>query len=367
MPLKTGDLLDGKYKLLERLGAGGMGEVFKAEHVLLGTLRVIKVVRPQIAENAEAQDRFLREARLATRVHHQNVATLHDFAALPDGAHYMVWELIDGDNLGQILRSRGTLPPNEAVRIAVQALHGLDAIHRAGIVHRDISPENLMVTHADRQVKIIDLGVAKGGESDPSMTRTGMFVGKLRYASPEHLGILDEGERIDGRADLYSLAIVLYEMLAGRPPFDAKSPHQYYLHHSSSAGVTPLDFTPIPQPLRPVLGRALERDRNRRFRDANEFAAALEQVRFGDDTPTQITPMPTVIEPRRRPSYAVPVMIAAVVVLAALAVLVMRPWSSKPEPPAPVVTTTTAAPAQTTIVSTPPPPAPAPVRIAEPH
>jgi len=374
MPFKPGDLLDGKYRLIERIGAGGMGEVYKAQHVLLDALRVIKVVRPQIAENQEANDRFLREARLATRVHDPNVATLYDFAALPDGAHYMVWELIDGENVGQMLRQRGTFAPQEAIRITVQALRGLQAIHKAGIVHRDISPENLMVARDDRQLKIIDLGVAKGAETDPAMTRTGMFVGKLRYASPEHLGILGETERIDGRADLYSLAIVLYEMLAGRPPFEATSPHQYYLRYSREEDVKSLDLSPIPQPLRPVLLRALEPNRNRRYADAAEFAAALEQVRFADDAPTQITPMPTVVTPPRRKSYAMPLMIAAVIVLAALALLTTRPWSSREAAPqtqttttiattttATAATTSSATPAQsqTTVTSTPPA-APAP-------
>jgi len=332
MPFKAGDILDGKYRLIERIGAGGMGEVYKAQHVLLDAPRVIKVVRPQIADNPEANDRFLREARLATRVHDPNVATLYDFAALPDGALYMVWELIDGENVGQLLRQRGTFAPHEAIRIAVQSLRGLQAIHKAGIVHRDISPDNLMVAPDDRQVKIIDLGVAKGAETDPAMTRTGMFVGKLRYASPEHLGILDETERIDGRADLYSLAIVLYEMLAGRPPFEATSPHQYYLRYSREEDVKSLDLSPIPQPLRPVLARA------------------LEQVRLADDAPTQITPMPAVVAPPKKKSYALPLMIVAVVVLAALALLTTRPWSSRE--PAQTTTTATVAPPTTTTVAT---------------
>jgi len=368
----TDELLDGKYRLLARLGAGGMGEVFKAEHTFLGTTRVIKVVRSQISENAEARDRFLREARLATRIHHPNVAALHDFAALPDGSHYMVWEFIDGENLAQHLRRRGNLPPNEAIRLTIQALHGLDAIHRAGVVHRDISPENLMVTNDDRQVKIIDLGVAKGDEGDPTMTATGMFVGKLRYASPEHLGLLRPDERIDGRADLYSLGIVLYEMLTGRPPFEATSPHQYLMQHSSQTETKPLDLAPIPEPLRPILARALERDRRRRFPTAVEFAAALDDVRFADQLPTQITPLPaaftpppTTIEGRAAPasrSHALLLSIVAVVVLAVLAVLSMRPWSSR-EPrvdaakePQPVIaqTITTAAPA--------PAPAPTPAQ-----
>jgi serine/threonine-protein kinase len=147
----------------------------------------------------------------------------------------MVWEYLDGENLAQRIRARGVLQPRYAVQIAIQALHGLEAIHRAGIVHRDISPENIMITreqHGEERVKVIDLGVAKSEEPSDSATRVGVFVGKLRYASPEHLGFLNEGERIDGRADLYSLAMVLYESLTGRPPFEATSPHEYVLLHS---------------------------------------------------------------------------------------------------------------------------------------
>src|SRR5215210_1085011 len=134
--------IDGKYRIVARLGAGGMGDVYKVEHTFLGAIRVIKVIRPQIIGTGDANDRFLREARLATKVHHANVATLHDFAALPDGSHYMVWEFIDGENLAQVLRRNTVLPARQAVEIIKQALAGLEAVHRAGIVHRDISPEN---------------------------------------------------------------------------------------------------------------------------------------------------------------------------------------------------------------------------------
>ncbi|HEX9981664.1 MAG TPA: serine/threonine-protein kinase [Thermoanaerobaculia bacterium] len=273
--------LDGKYRIIERLGAGGMGEVYKAEHMYLGAIRVIKVIRPQISESRDAHDRFLREARASTKVQHPNVATLHDFSALPDGSHYMVWEYIDGENLAQRLRYRGTLPPRQAVHIAIQALHGLDAIHRAGIIHRDISPENLMIA-ADDVVKIIDLGVAKVSDpSEVSATRTGIFVGKLRYASPEHLGFMGDDEKIDGRADLYSLAMVLYEALTGRPPFEAKSPHEYVLLHSRETQFKPLELPPdLPggEALQAALRKALERDRTKRYATGREFARALEEI-----------------------------------------------------------------------------------------
>ncbi len=289
--------VDGKYRIIERLGAGGMGEVYKVEHVFLKAIRVIKVIRPQISESEDAHDRFLREAQLATKVHHPAVATLHDFSALPDGSHYMVWEFIDGENLAQLIRRRGVLAPGYAIRLAVQALNGLEAIHRAGIVHRDISPENLMITRDD-QLKIIDLGVAKGEEGDYAATRTGIFVGKLRYSSPEQLGFLPEGEKIDGRADLYSMAIVTYEMLTGRPPFEATSPHQYILHHSRETQVLNLDLARLPggAELQEVLSRALDRDRTKRFASAKEFAEALDKVSLKvptqEDDTLRLTPPP---------------------------------------------------------------------------
>src|SRR4051812_16955544 len=275
--------IDGKYRIVRRLGIGGMGEVFKVEHTFLGSTRVVKIIRAQISSSSDAHDRFLREARLATKVQHPNVATLHDFSALPDGSHYMVWEFIEGQNLAQVLKQRGMLAPRHAVRIAIQALAGLEAIHRAGIVHRDISPENLMITHAgegDEFVKIIDLGVAKAAESEVAMTQTGMFVGKFRYASPEHLGFLPAGERIDGRADLYSLAVVLFEMVTGRPPFEATSPHEYIIHHSRDEYVSSPDLDRITgnPALQKVLARALDRDRNKRFATAREFSDALAAI-----------------------------------------------------------------------------------------
>ncbi len=279
--MNTGEILDGRYEIIARLGAGGMGEVYKAKHTFLGAARVIKVVRPHIAENTDARERFLREARVATKVQHPNVATLHDFAALPDGSHYMVWEFIEGENLAQRLRARGTLPPKQAVHIAVQALRGLEAIHRAGIIHRDISPENLMIT-PDDTVKIIDLGVAKLEDPDAvSQTRTGIFVGKLRYAAPEQLGFLAEGEKIDGRTDLYALAMVVVELLTGRPPYEAKSPHEYFLHHAREIPTTSVEL-PATLPgsiaLQQVLQKALARNRDERFLTAREFATALEEI-----------------------------------------------------------------------------------------
>jgi len=370
--------VDGKYRIIERLGAGGMGEVYKVEHAFLRAIRVIKVIKPQISADADAHERFLREAQLATKIQHPNVATLHDFSALPDGSHYMVWEFIEGQNLAQVIQKRGVLDPRHAIRLAVQALNGLDAIHRAGIIHRDVSPENLMITAGD-QLKIIDLGVAKAEEGDYAATRTGIFVGKLRYSSPEQLGFLPEGQKIDGRADLYSFAIVLYEMLTGRPPFEATSPHQYILHHSKETAVQQLDLTRIPAPLQPILARALERDRTKRFANAREFAEALESAArsLPADASTEATlrltppsgttirtdfvqkpPARTVVEKPRRQTG---LLLAIVLLVLAFGAFATWHFRSQPTVVATSIPTKVAAPTTTTVNVTPPQPAPEPI------
>ena len=276
--------IDGKYQILSRLGVGGMGEVYKVLHIHLNSIRVVKLMRTNIASEEGADERFIREARLATKIQHPNVAALYDFSKLDDGSRYMVWEYIEGINLHELIAQRGALSPRYAAKLAVQALMGLEAIHRAGIVHRDVSPENLMLTRDDEgqeRVKIIDLGIAKSSAAEDNKTKTGIFVGKWKYCSPEHLGMLPAGERIDGRADLYSFGIVLYEMLTGVPPFLADTPHAYLMKHASERPRSIHDANPaaIDAPeLEALIFRALEKDRNKRYASAREFAQALDRV-----------------------------------------------------------------------------------------
>src|ERR1051326_3139273 len=306
--------IDGKYQLLARLGVGGMGEVYKVLHIHLNAIRVVKLMRSAIATDKNAHDRFLREARLATRIQHPNVATLFDFATLDDGTRYMIWEYIEGTNLHELIETRGTLSPRYAAKLAVQALRGLDAIHRAGIVHRDISPENLMIARDDEgeeRVKIIDLGIAKtGSEQGEEKTKTGMFVGKWKYCSPEHLGMLEHGERIDGRADLYSFGIVLYEMLPGVPPFQADTPHGYLMLHASEKPKPMHEVNPtVPAApeLEAIIFRSLEKNRAQRFATAREFADAIEKVIPSlSDTPGAQPVLPEAIEVTDEATRATP-------------------------------------------------------------
>ncbi len=317
----AGSPVDGKYRIIKQLGRGGMGEVFKVEHVHLGATRVIKVMRPHIADQKELQDRFIREARLATRIQHPNVGTLHDFSILPDNSCYMVWEYIEGTDLGTYAKGVA-LSTRHILELMIQVLHGLEAIHNAGIVHRDISPENIMVSVSDAGVvaKVIDLGIAKSDSADGALTSTGVFIGKWRYASPEHLGLLESGETIDGRADLFSIGIVLYELLAGQLPFQAETPGQYVLLH---AGEKPSPVTPdrisVPDApgLEAVLAKVLERNRVMRQTSAHELIADLERVLAGmsmsSESPTLVlTPGPSITDdaetartPSPRPSMPV--------------------------------------------------------------
>jgi serine/threonine-protein kinase len=292
--------IDGKYQILSRLGVGGMGEVYKVLHVHLNSIRVIKLMRANIASDPGAHERFLREARLATKIHHHNVATLFDFSTLEDGSFYMVWEYIEGTNLHELIDQRGPLSPKYAGKLASQALMGLDSVHRAGIVHRDISPENLMITRDDEgeeHVKVIDLGIAKSSGAEDNNTKTGMFVGKWKYCSPEHLGMLPPGERIDGRADIYSFGIVLYEMLTGVPPFQADTPHAYLMMHSQERPRAIRDANPLaaaaPE-LEALIFRSLEKDRNRRFATAREFGQAIDAILpLLSDTAGATAPLPS--------------------------------------------------------------------------
>lgn len=282
--LGPGSVIDDRYRLEIRIGAGGMGEVWRARHIHLDVARVLKLIRNDLTSDLDAQERFVREARLATRISHPNVALLHDFATLQDGRWYMAWELIEGRTVAAMVRERGAIAPARAVNLAAQALDGLAAVHAAGIVHRDVSPDNIMITDASggERVKIIDLGVARDAFLEgPARTQAGMFLGKLKYASPEQLGTLHEGEPLDGRADVYSMAIVLYEMLTGFPPFEETTPHGLVLSHTTRPPRRLADIAPhLPwsPELQTVLLRALEKDRDRRIASAAEFAHELRAI-----------------------------------------------------------------------------------------
>ena len=279
------------FRVEELLGRGGMGAVYRAQHLLLGEPRALKVIRAELFRSVpQAVERFEREARIAVKLRHPNLVLLHDFF-VEDGDHFLVMEYVVGQSLGELLRARTLLSTAEICAIGTQCCAGLAHAHELGIVHRDLSPENVMLTPtADGPaVKIIDFGVARAALSseqsarvaDATLTRAGDFIGKPRYASPEQAGSLRVGEVLDGRSDLYSLGLMLYEMATGVLPFRSESPVGYLALQLYQAPPPPSELRPelgIPADLEAVVLRCLEKDRARRFASARELGAALEAV-----------------------------------------------------------------------------------------
>jgi tRNA A-37 threonylcarbamoyl transferase component Bud32 len=285
---EPGSVLEGKYEILRQLGSGGMGEVLLARHLHLDELRVVKVLRRDLAADPDSQRRFLREARLATQVKHPNVAILYDCSRLEDGSFYMVWEHVEGQEVGDRLAERGPFPIRDALELGIQALRGLAAIHAIGVIHRDVSPDNLLVytDPGERlRLKVIDLGLARTLSADPlyEVTQVGTFMGKLRYCSPEQARAA-EGESLDHRSDLYSLGLVLYEMISDRFPFEGGSGAASLVQRLSQDPLPLAGRNPdveVPAALDEVVRRTLAREADERYPDAVALIEALDGVRRG--------------------------------------------------------------------------------------
>ncbi|MCM2313786.1 MAG: TonB family protein, partial [Thermoanaerobaculia bacterium] len=262
------------------LPTGGMGELYKVRHVHLGDFRVVKIRKPSAREDDTGTKRFIREAKLAATIKHPNLASLFDFAQLDDGSFYMVNEYVDGMTVAEHIRAGGRFEIAQVLRIAEQALLALETIHAAGIVHRDVASDNVMLTQTssgETVVKIIDLGIAKALDGE-GLTSTGFFVGKARYASPEQVNTQDP-EPIDQRSDLYSLGIVLYEMVSGDVPFAGSTPAASVIKRLTSdiTQVPPRDASiVIDTNVEGIILRLLRREREERFPSA---ADALREVR----------------------------------------------------------------------------------------
>ncbi len=276
-------LIDGKYQVLEKLREGGMGAIYKVRHVLLDEVRVVKTMRPQIEGDQESRQRFYNEAKMATTLKHPNIASCFDF--IEDGqTFYMVMEFIDGINLGDLI-AKGPRPSIPVLLdIGAQTLDALSYLHKKKLVHRDVSPDNIMlVREADGTytVKLIDLGVAKNTEAE-GVTVTGIFVGKLKYCSPEQLGVLRDGQVIDGRSDVYSMGCVLYQALTGQPPFQSSTQQGYIMAHLAHPPMSFEDSDPrgnVPPNVRALVTRALAKNRDERWPTAADFAEALREAR----------------------------------------------------------------------------------------
>lgn len=291
LPIGSGDPFIGKvladrYRVLRTLGEGGMGRVYLAEHVRMGRMSAVKVMSPALAPTPEAISRFNREASNASRINHPNVAAIYDFGETEDGTLYLAMEYVEGRTLTAILREGGPLIPARAAELAGQIADGLHAAHHLGIVHRDLKPDNVLVTtlHDGReQAKIVDFGIAKTTQSnDQTVTSLGVAIGTPEYMSPEQLS----GEALDARTDLYSLGLVLFNMLTGALPHPALTSKQSLVQRLTARPLTLAEVKPsVPWPprIQKALDRALAPEPDERYSNVLDFA---RDVRNATGLPT---------------------------------------------------------------------------------
>jgi hypothetical protein len=349
--------LAGRYRLDALIGSGGMGRVYRARDLTLGRPVAVKVLPADLAKDADAVRRFGREARAVASLSHPGIVTVFD-AGVADEVPYIVMEYVEGRTLVEVLRREGPLDPPRAAGIAADVADALDAAHACGVVHRDVKPGNIMLT-AGGDVRVMDFGIALSLDADATVTRSAM--GTPTYAAPEQA----DGGPVDGRTDVYALGVVLYELLTGRPPFEAKSPLAVLAMHRDTVPDSPSSrVAAVPAAVDAVVATALAKRPGERFQSAGAMADALRRAaaepsdggtaaapassavavptgpptaKLADDS-TAVLPAAGVppaapdIAPRRRVVRAA-VLAAALAVLVLIAVVAAWPDSSTPTTP----------------------------------
>lgn len=311
-----------QYRLIEKLGEGGMGVVYKAVDVMLDRVVAVKLISAELADNPELLERFKSEAKVQATLSHPNVATLYSYLVW-EGRAVMVMEFIEGETLQQMIARRGPVPSEIAVPLFKQALLGVGAAHRRGIVHRDIKPANIMV-NSDGLIKVMDFGIAKVLGVD-GRTRTNLRMGTAWYMAPEQV----LNRKVDARTDIYALGVTLYEILSGQVPFRADSEYEILSAHVQRQPELPtLHYPHIPQSCVSAVMKALEKEPESRFASTDEFIAALDQTTSG---PTVTVPPVAQRVDSTRPSE--PAVIPSVVVSTPEKVVTPPPVVSVAPPP----------------------------------
>ena len=284
---QIGTVIRGKYRILARLGEGGMATVYKAHHELLDEFRALKVIKPDLAHDPEFMGRFKNEAIMARRLTHPNAVRVDDLDIAEDGLPFIAMELVVGDTLRALIQRSGALPVSLVLDISWHICDALDAAHKLGLVHRDIKPDNIvLIAHPDGPpvAKILDFGISRLREETvgvKGLTEPGMVIGTPEYMSPEQ-ATGKRGDEIDGRSDLYSLGVVMYRMLTGELPFQADATVEMILHHLKTVPRPPHQSRPelaIPEAVSHIVMKALEKDRRKRWASGAEMGAAIKKAR----------------------------------------------------------------------------------------
>jgi serine/threonine-protein kinase len=272
-----GRTVGGRYRLISRLGSGGMSAVYLARHVMIERLVAVKALRRDLSKDEVQRDRFMREARAVNRINHENIVEIFDVGETDDGLVYLVMEYVPGDSLLKAL-AQAPFPAARAISIGSQAAGALGRAHQMGVIHRDLKPENILLVQRKERadfVKLLDFGIAKLIDA-PSITGSQQIFGTPGYIAPEYI----QSTRIDGRSDLYSLGVILYEMCTGALPFDYQYPGDLLVKHVTEQPIPPRTRHPAIEPaLEELILRALRKDPRERFRDAYHFLEELDRVR----------------------------------------------------------------------------------------
>jgi serine/threonine protein kinase len=313
----VGSVLQGRYRIHRKIGEGGMGLVYEAEHVAIEKRVALKVLRDDFSSRPEVVERFRQEAKSASRIGNEHIVDISDFGETPRGAAYFVMELLEGEDLADVIDRLGQLPLTRAADILLQCCRALSAAHAKGIVHRDMKPENIFLTTRDERpdfVKIVDFGIAKmsdietKGAPGRKLTKTGMIFGTPEYMSPEQAA----GRPLDHRVDIYALAVILFEMLTGTVPFVGDTFMGVLTQHMFEDPPSPVDICPglwVPEGILEFIARGLAKDPAARFQTCGEMEEALRtalsgrslgtktHVGFGDDVGMRVSPSsPPVLE-----------------------------------------------------------------------
>jgi serine/threonine protein kinase/WD40 repeat protein len=281
----------GHYRIIARIGHGGMGDIYQGYEEKLDRPVAIKVLPAELARNADFIRRFHKEASAAAKIGHPNIIQIH-FIGEDAGHHYFAMEYIEGESLAQMLARRQRLPVAEALALIEQCLAGLAAAHEHGLVHRDIKPGNILLDRRNRRVLLADFGLVKALDASTHLTATGTIMGTVDYIPPEQV----LGQPIDHRADLYSLGVVLYQMLSGRLPFSAASAHAMMFQHAYESPLPLRESAPeVAEALAAIVAKLLAKDPNERYQGAQEVLADLQAFRAGQPLPSSTSEMPTAV------------------------------------------------------------------------
>jgi len=267
-------VLSGRYRVLRKIGGGGMADVYLCEDLTLGRRVALKVLLQRFLDDPNFVERFRREAKAAAGLNQANLVSIYDWGEV-DGTYFIVMEYVEGETLKDLVRRQGRLGGSEAVRILLQLLAALEFAHRTGIVHRDVKPQNVMLDRHGN-VKVTDFGIARAGDS--GMTEAGSILGTAQYLAPEQA----KGQRVDERSDLYSVGIVLYEMLTGTVPFKGDSAVTVALKHVNEMAAEPAQLVPgLPYALNQIVLKAIAKDPDQRYQTAEQFARDLRSAQVG--------------------------------------------------------------------------------------